>query len=612
MKRNPMPIVSSANAKKMLFAIFCCTLLMLFSASAWASVAAVVDPCSAPTIGTSALPVGSAIGCGVLITITGTSGNLVATVTGSGTANGNPYDGDEDQLVGIQNNSSVTIGAIRLSSPLVTESSPYPYTSNLFAFDGDGPCDYYYFSDDEEFPATNDCYNNGMFVGATQADPLDYEGPNNTFVGISPDYTTGTVRFVTPIPPGGSTWFGMENTPATVVSIGETQTLTTGVTNVFPFGPFTCTSDGCSPGSGVWTENHTTDDAQFTPVSQLTDVDQWTLLPIPVCAGPVGESPFGPFGSEFNSGDFGLGGTSECPSYGPPAFQTEFPVTYPNQTSLACVPYLDYSSSGSPMCVEFERDCIESGEANDCGTVQWTNQLDYDIDNLSLGNSYLIGGPAVLFAPGLPAPTTPTQSSEDPFNQVITDFSVNAITSYTGAATGGDPPPPKAGGKDGKSVFVSAFSPYQAEMNPIQPGVTVGFPGFEFPTSNTSSPSCAPEQAQYLLFPSGKQVTLKVPAVNCLLKVLGVRVPWLLLWDDTTTSGAAVPNLQLCKTLKADAGCLAALGKPVGNSGKWQVCHGAEPALGNLHQFGSATPEGFIATRTVQLPLESCEQPHGL
>jgi len=681
-----MPVGALTKTKKMLFLIFCFALLVLFSAPAEAA----GDPCVAPTIGTTALPVGTATGCGVLITITGTSGNLVATVTGGGTANGNPYDGGpggDDELIGIQNNTgvngtgAVTIGAIRLSAPptfaipftvtctsvgqtcspafstSVTAVSPGPITatytasihhcsdvqvqvsvdntvlstsaflsagqstgpiatspltaglhtvaiqatgevggcnggtlsswggtltlsgnitapanstpiSSPFAFDGDGPCNYA----EQHNENPNDC-----FAGeASGSNPFDYYGPDNAFVGISPDYTTGTVRFTTPIPPNGSTWFALENTPFTVVSIGETQQLVTGVTNVFPFGPFVCTSDPCGAGNGTWTEQSNGDDAQFTPVSQLIDFDQWTVLPIPVCAGPLGDnspsppSNFGPFAfdstSEFVTGNFGLE-TPSCPSYGPPGFVTNFGPTsattfgslpYPNQNSLALVPYLDYTSlaseiagAPSPMGVEFERDCIESGEANDCGTVQWTMQLDYDIDNVSLGNSYLLGGPVIGFAPGVPGPTTPTAASEDPFNQQIIDFSVNAITSYTGAATGGDPPPPKGGGKDGKSVFASLFSPEQSVTNPIPAGVTVGFPGFEVPTSNTLAPSCSPESAQYLLFPSGKQVTVKVPAVNCLLKVLGIRVPWPLVWDYTTNSNTPINNLQLCPSVSA-------------------------------------------------------------
>jgi hypothetical protein len=538
MKRHLRPVVAFADTKKMLFLIFCCAVLMLLSAPAWATALA-GDPCNSPTIGQPATPVGNAYGCGVLITITGTSGHLVATVTGGGTANGNPYDLDEDELIGIQNNSSVTIGAIRLSSP-------NSETGNLFAFDGDGPCN----------QSATDCYNGGAPASQPQADPLDYEGPNNNFVGISSDYTTGTITFVTPIPPTFGTWFGMENTPSTVVSIGETQPLVTGATNVFPFGPFTCSSE-CTYGSGTWTENATLDDAQFRPIGGVTGADYWTVLPVPVCAGPVGESPFGPYSGTpsfgFTTGDFGLEAPLSCQSYGPPGFVTNFGPTsnntfgalpYPNVNSLACVPYSDYSSSNDPVGVEFERDCI----GPDCGSqsLQWTMQLDYDIDGLSIAGP--IGGPAICFAPGVPGPTSPNTSL--PYATSTTDCSINAITSYTGAIPGEDPPPPKGGGTDGKSVFVSLFSPAQSETNPIPAGVTVGFPGFEFPTSNTASPSCSPESAQYLLFPSGKQVTITAPA-NCLIKFFGIPVPWALVWDYTTTSNTPITNLSFCPSVSS-------------------------------------------------------------
>ncbi|HXZ41936.1 MAG TPA: hypothetical protein VEG68_14425 [Terriglobales bacterium] len=681
MKRNPMSVVALASAKKMLLAIFCCAVLMLLSAPAWAVVEA--DPCAAPTIGTTALPVGTATGCGVLITITGTSGNLVATVTGGGTANGNPYDGSDDELVGVQNNTgtivngvltgAVTIGAIRLNTPptfavpfFVTctsegqvcsplfsagvnvvsgpiiimytaspehcsdvqaqifvdgtpiytsaflgpgQSTPPIVTSPLaaglhtvaiqatgevegcnegqlyswggtltvsgnitapggstplsgpFAFDGDGPCNYAQFSNYlyGEPESTADCFNDPQPTANPGDDPFDYQGPDNTFTGISPDYTTGTVSFITPIPPGGSTWFAQETTLVTVVSIGETQQLVTGVPNLFPFGPFACTSEGgCSQGSGIWTEQVNGDEFQFTPVSGVTGADYWTFLPVPVCAGPLGESPFGPFTGTpafgFSTGDYGLEAPSNCLSYGPPDFFTNFPVAYPNANSLACVAYSDYSSLDDPVCVELERDC--NGPDCTSQSLLWTLRMDYDLDANSIAGP--IGGPAILFAPGVPGPTDPNGLA--PFSQVgATDFSVNAITSYTGAVPGEDPPPAKGGGTDGKSVFVSAFSPAQSETNPIPPGVTVGFPGFEalfvggFPvpaadTSNTTTPSCPPESAQYLLFPTGKQVTATAP-VNCLFEVLGFRVPWVLLWDYTTTANVPITNLALCTSV---------------------------------------------------------------
>src|ERR1019366_887666 len=93
-----------------------CAALVLCAAQAMA------DQC------TAALPVGTATGCGVLITVTSvnSSGDATAfhlTILG----NGNPYDGSEDTLVGIQNNSSGVLNDIALTG-----------TSGLFGFDGDG------------------------------------------------------------------------------------------------------------------------------------------------------------------------------------------------------------------------------------------------------------------------------------------------------------------------------------------------------------------------------------------------------------------------------------------------------------------------------------------
>src|SRR5712692_917040 len=132
MKRLPMPAKALAAMKKIAFAILSVTLLMLFAAPAEAQCPAV----------------GAATGCGVTITITGSSGNFVATFAGGGTANGNPFDGagGEDVLVGIQNNSSVAVGAIILSAPSVGGFD------NLFQFEtpapGDGPC---FFNNDDCF-----------------------------------------------------------------------------------------------------------------------------------------------------------------------------------------------------------------------------------------------------------------------------------------------------------------------------------------------------------------------------------------------------------------------------------------------------------------------------
>jgi len=209
MKRHLLAF-TALSMKRVAFTILCCTVLMLFAAPAWAQ----GDQCS------GALPVGSATGCGAVITVFTVDNTAAASsFTVTATGNGNPYDGTEDTLVGIQNSSGQNLTSITLSSPDTT-------FGGLFNFDGDGPCGY---------PAggTHDCFNGAQF----RVDPGDYQGPNNIFSAISSDHTSGTVTFNAPIPDGGSTWFALEGTPQ---SIGGGKTLTktlTQTTTVFDFTP---------------------------------------------------------------------------------------------------------------------------------------------------------------------------------------------------------------------------------------------------------------------------------------------------------------------------------------------------------------------------------------
>jgi uncharacterized repeat protein (TIGR01451 family) len=171
------------------------------------------DPC------TPALPLGSATGCGALITVTLVDGNgnaVAFTVTipsggGGGVGNGNPYDGTEDTLVGIVNSSGAPLTSITLSA---ADTS----FGGIFNFDHDGPCGYRGF--------TQDCFNDAKPL----VDPGDYQGPNNTFtVGAGTPcgksatcYTSGTVNFMSSIPIGGSTWFALEGLPQSVTEVTQT------------------------------------------------------------------------------------------------------------------------------------------------------------------------------------------------------------------------------------------------------------------------------------------------------------------------------------------------------------------------------------------------------
>jgi hypothetical protein len=118
--------------------------------------------------------VGNDSDCGVIITITDSGASI--SFTGQG-----PYDGVEDTLVGVVNNSSQAISALGITS-----------TEDVFSFDGDGI----------------DTYG----VPGNSKDGTGYGGPNAYFTNIGPGATSGTVNFITPLAAnGGSSFFSLEN-----------------------------------------------------------------------------------------------------------------------------------------------------------------------------------------------------------------------------------------------------------------------------------------------------------------------------------------------------------------------------------------------------------------
>jgi hypothetical protein len=230
------------------------------------------DACSAPTVGVGTGVVGLANGsatCGILITVTGPG---QATISGP-LGNGNPYDGDEDTLVGIQNSSGGYLTSITLTSS----------TTDIFGFDGDGPCDTQYHS-----PAYSWC---PVPYPAEPNDPnpLGYAGPDNTFTNISGNQRTGTINFTTPIPNNGTTWFALEGAPSGiggVVVSSDTLTLTltgmgagTVTDNSSPTELINCTEAGGGvPQTGSCT-------ASYAPDAMVV-----------LTAAPSGSSTFGGWG----------------------------------------------------------------------------------------------------------------------------------------------------------------------------------------------------------------------------------------------------------------------------------------------------------------------------
>jgi hypothetical protein len=106
----------------------------------------------------------------VIITITDKGSKVV--LTGQP-----PYDSVEDTLVGVVNNSRLPITSIDLNSGL-----------DIFGFEGDGIVSY--------------------GIPGNSRDPTGYGGPNAYFTNYSGG--KGTVNFITPIPPGGSSYFSLE------------------------------------------------------------------------------------------------------------------------------------------------------------------------------------------------------------------------------------------------------------------------------------------------------------------------------------------------------------------------------------------------------------------
>src|SRR5439155_12432648 len=98
-----------------------------------------------------------------------------------------PYEGADDTLTGIQNNSGSPLCSIALSQPPAT-----CVAGCIFAFDGDGICS----SSISPQPS-------GCPFGTTL-----YEGPGVTYNASSA--SSGTVNFSPCIPPDGSAYFALE------------------------------------------------------------------------------------------------------------------------------------------------------------------------------------------------------------------------------------------------------------------------------------------------------------------------------------------------------------------------------------------------------------------
>src|SRR5580658_10235810 len=147
--------------------------------------------------------------CSLLIDVT-SSGDTILDDPGATTA-ADPvpgtYDGADDTLIGLINNSSVPLSQITLTSA----------TEDIFGFDGDGIC---------ENP--NDTSGLPGLTGAdcNSTDTTTYGGPDAFFTNINTDQESGTVNFITPIAPGASTYFSLEEALTTTDIVPPTSLAT--------------------------------------------------------------------------------------------------------------------------------------------------------------------------------------------------------------------------------------------------------------------------------------------------------------------------------------------------------------------------------------------------
>lgn len=182
------------------------------------------------------------------------------------------YDGRDDTLVGVQNNSSSTISAVNLSSP------------GIAGFDGDGICDPPF----NTWPGSSGC----------PYGPTHYEGPNTNFVTTPGDINDVRVNFTkTPagLPPGSSAFFGLEQDLSNASIVG----------NVLASPTLTTTPSGNTPAGGS-----ASDKATLTGANMPTGTMTFKLFGPgdTTCAHPIATVTKPVSGSVTSSGPVAVGG----------------------------------------------------------------------------------------------------------------------------------------------------------------------------------------------------------------------------------------------------------------------------------------------------------------
>jgi hypothetical protein len=176
--------------RKPIFSVFAAgILLVLFNLPSFAGATPPFTQCPA---------VGADTSCAVLITINSGGGLSFATDPSQG-----PFDGIEDTLVGVWNNSGKVATSISLSG------------TNIFGFEGDGACDGFY------TPNPTGCPSN--VAGATGYEGFDNMGNPDSFTVTNSDQ--GQVVFGGGgLAAGGTAWFSLEGPPTAINGVSPEPT----------------------------------------------------------------------------------------------------------------------------------------------------------------------------------------------------------------------------------------------------------------------------------------------------------------------------------------------------------------------------------------------------
>lgn len=134
---------------------------------------------------------GDSSDCGFVL-VYGPNGSVTTYSTngqnyGAGAIDTTPYDGSEDALIGVINNSGSTINMIHLSGA--------GDGGGIFGFEGDGA---------------------GGYDATGPFGPTGYEGPNTSFSNISANGQDGDVNFIGGLLSGSTAWFSLEGSPSSL------------------------------------------------------------------------------------------------------------------------------------------------------------------------------------------------------------------------------------------------------------------------------------------------------------------------------------------------------------------------------------------------------------